>query len=164
MLAFALTVHKAQGLSLQTAIVDARSTCFGTGMLYVALSRVTALNGLHLIELDRGKIKCDEKAAAEYERLRGKFASLQEPNTTTSTQNMHPTEPLQSTVNDTALQMTSDSVGNNHSVTNHEVQVHSIFQLCSIKTVGNDFRVNMCSAQMSRQNHHGHIQHKILNQ
>jgi len=30
----------------------------------VTLSRVTALNGLHLIELDREKIKCDEKAAA----------------------------------------------------------------------------------------------------
>jgi len=37
MLAFALTVHKAQGLSLRTAIVDAGSTCFGTGMLCVAL-------------------------------------------------------------------------------------------------------------------------------
>jgi len=86
MLAFALTVHKAQGFSLRTAIVDAGSTCFGTGMLYVALSRVTALNGLHLVELDAGKIKCDEKAAAEYERLRQKFAFRQESNSTTSTQ------------------------------------------------------------------------------
>ena len=145
MLAFALTVHKAQGLSLRTAVVDAGSMCFGTGMLYVALSRVTALNGLHLIELDTGKIKCDEKAAAEYERLRQKFAFLQESNSTTSTQDMNSTEPLQSTVSDPVLEMTLDSVGNDHNVTNNEVQVHSIFQFCNINTVGNDFRQTICA-------------------
>jgi len=32
---------KAQALSLPTAIVDAGSACFGTGMIDVALSRVT---------------------------------------------------------------------------------------------------------------------------
>ena len=49
MLSFAITVHKSQGLSLSCAIVDAGSSCFGTGMLYVALSRVTTLSGLHLL-------------------------------------------------------------------------------------------------------------------
>ena len=37
MLAFAITVHKAQGLSLNTAIVDAGPASFGSGMTYVAL-------------------------------------------------------------------------------------------------------------------------------
>jgi len=60
MLAFAQTVHKAQGLSLRTATLDAEPTCFGSGTIYVAL---------HLIELDRGKTKCDEKATAEYQKL-----------------------------------------------------------------------------------------------
>jgi len=140
MLAFALTVHKAQGLSLRTAIVDAGAQCFGTGMIYVALSRVTTLNGLHLIDLDKGKIKCDEKAAAEYQRLRENCASLQ--NTTTS---MHPTELLQPTADHTDFEMPLDSGNNNQTVTNNELQVHSIFQFCSIKTVGNDFRQSTCA-------------------
>jgi len=70
MLAFAITIHKSQGLSLHTAIVDAGSTNFGCGMVYVALSRVTSLSGLHLIDLDRSKITCDQKAVDEYNRLR----------------------------------------------------------------------------------------------
>ena len=74
MLAFALTIHKAQGLSVKTAIVDVGSTCFGSGMVYVALSRVTTLSGLHLIELDKSKIMCDKKAVTEYNRLRQQYA------------------------------------------------------------------------------------------
>ena len=59
MLAFAITIHKSQGLSLNTAIIDAGPTNFGCGMVYVALSRVTSLGYLHLIDLDRSKIACD---------------------------------------------------------------------------------------------------------
>jgi len=73
MLAFALTIHKSQGMSLQCAIIDAGSSCFGTGMVYVALSRVTTVQGLHLIALDMTKITCDQKAIKEYNRLRKKF-------------------------------------------------------------------------------------------
>jgi len=69
-LAFSITIHKSQGLSLKTAIVDAGPNTFGSGMTYVALSRVTTLNGLHLIDLDRTKIQCDQKAVLEYNRLR----------------------------------------------------------------------------------------------
>ena len=47
MLAFAITIHKSQGLSLQSAIIDAGAPTFGCGMTYVALSRVTSLLGLH---------------------------------------------------------------------------------------------------------------------
>jgi len=39
-------------------------------MTYVALSRVTSLAGLHIIEFDRRKLVCDPKAAREYNRLR----------------------------------------------------------------------------------------------
>ena len=73
MLAFAVTIHKSQGLSMQSVIIDAGSSCFGTGMVYVALSRVTALNGLHLLSLDTNKIVCDRKALHEYNSLREKF-------------------------------------------------------------------------------------------
>jgi len=74
MLTFAITIHKSQGLSLNTAIVVAGPTNFGCGMVYVALSRVTSLGGLHLIDLDRSKIACDRKAVDEYNRLRRLYA------------------------------------------------------------------------------------------
>jgi len=74
MLAFAITIHKSQGLSVHTAIVDAGATNFGPGMVYVALSRVTSLSGLHLIDLDKAKITCDHKAIEEYNRLRQLYA------------------------------------------------------------------------------------------
>ena len=70
MAAFAITHHKSQGLSLSAAIVDAGPSCFGSGMSYVALSRVTSVNGLHLIDFDKAKILCNIKAVAEYNRLR----------------------------------------------------------------------------------------------
>ena len=70
MLAFAITIHKSQGLSLKSAIVDAGANTFGSGMMYVALSRVTSLRGLHLIDFDCSKLKSDNKAIAEYNRLR----------------------------------------------------------------------------------------------
>ena len=73
MLAFAITIHKAQGLSLQSAIIDAGKPCLGSGMIYVALSRVTSLAGLHLVDLDKSRIKCDKKAISEYNRLRQKY-------------------------------------------------------------------------------------------
>ena len=47
-LAFAITIHKCQGLSLDTAIIDLSQEVFGDGMAYVALSHVRTLSGLHL--------------------------------------------------------------------------------------------------------------------
>jgi len=73
MLAFSITVHKAQGLSLTSAIVDAGPASFGSGMIYVALSRVTKLEGLHLIDFDKTKIVCDQSAVTEYNRLRSLY-------------------------------------------------------------------------------------------
>jgi len=48
-LAWAITVHKSQGLTFQKAIMDL-SQCFAPGQMYVALSRLTSLEGLVLSE------------------------------------------------------------------------------------------------------------------
>ena len=70
MLAFAITIHKSQGLSLRTAIVDAGTACFGTGMIYVALSRLTSLEGLHLIDFNKQKLCANKACICKYNRLR----------------------------------------------------------------------------------------------
>lgn len=46
-LAWAITVHKSQGLTFKKAIMDL-SQCFAPGQMYVALSRLTSLEGLVL--------------------------------------------------------------------------------------------------------------------
>ncbi|MGN6493346.1 MAG: helix-turn-helix domain-containing protein [Agriterribacter sp.] len=46
-LAWAITIHKSQGLTFEKAIIDAGAS-FAAGQVYVALSRLTSLNGLIL--------------------------------------------------------------------------------------------------------------------
>jgi uncharacterized protein YpbB/GTPase SAR1 family protein len=47
-LAWAITVHKSQGLTFEKAIIDV-SRAFAPGQIYVALSRLTSLDGLVLL-------------------------------------------------------------------------------------------------------------------
>lgn len=60
-LAWASTIHKCQGLTLDCARVDARR-CFDAGQLYVALSRVRKLEDLSLIGFNRQSIISDQRA------------------------------------------------------------------------------------------------------
>lgn len=61
--AYAITIHKSQGLTLREADVDL-SKCFAPGQVYVALSRVRDLNGLYLKSFDPTRIIADPKALA----------------------------------------------------------------------------------------------------
>lgn len=47
-LAWAVTIHKSQGKTYDRAIIDLGSGAFAPGQTYVALSRLTSLDGLYL--------------------------------------------------------------------------------------------------------------------
>ncbi len=60
-LAWAITIHKSQGLTFEKAIVDAGSS-FASGQVYVALSRLTSLEGLVLTsKIMRNVIYLDQR-------------------------------------------------------------------------------------------------------
>lgn len=67
-LAYALTIHKSQGCTLDYAEIDLSNT-FADGQAYVALSRVKNLDGLCILEIDYDKIKANEKAVAFYKEF-----------------------------------------------------------------------------------------------
>jgi ATP-dependent DNA helicase PIF1 len=68
-LAWALTIHKAQGATLDVAEIDAGSNIFECGQTYVALSRVKSLEGLYLTSYDAKKIRINKKVQEFYTGL-----------------------------------------------------------------------------------------------
>jgi len=68
-LAWALTIHKAQGSTLDIAEVDAGSGIFECGQTYVALSRVKSLEGLYLSSFDAKRVRINKKVQDFYEIL-----------------------------------------------------------------------------------------------
>lgn len=56
-LAWAITIHKSQGMTLDYAKIDIGSSIFAPGQIYTAMSRIKTLNGLYLRnKIDRQKI------------------------------------------------------------------------------------------------------------
>lgn len=68
-LAWALTIHKSQGATMDAAEIDVGSNVFECGQTYVALSRVKSLNGLYLTGFDVNKIKINTKVKEFYNGL-----------------------------------------------------------------------------------------------
>lgn len=69
-LAWALTVHKSQGMTLDAAEIDLRSAfCYGMG--YVALSRVRSLEGLKLLGFNEKSLQIDPKILKQDKLFKG---------------------------------------------------------------------------------------------
>jgi ATP-dependent DNA helicase PIF1 len=68
-LAWALTIHKSQGATLDAAEIDVGSGIFECGQTYVALSRVKSLQGLYLTSFDANRIRINKKVKDYYDAL-----------------------------------------------------------------------------------------------
>ena len=68
-LAWAVTVHKSQGMTFEKAIIDV-SKAFVHGQVYVALSRLTSLNGLVLSEKISAKRFSQNRNLIQFQRIK----------------------------------------------------------------------------------------------
>jgi ATP-dependent DNA helicase PIF1 len=60
-LAYAVTIHKAQGATLDCALIDIGKNTFEYGQAYVALSRVKSLDCLYIWDLDPSAFRVHPK-------------------------------------------------------------------------------------------------------
>ena len=67
--AFALTVHKTQGLTLPHTTISLDTSMFANGQAYVGMNRATSWQNLDITHFDLNSIKTDKKMIKEYERL-----------------------------------------------------------------------------------------------
>ena len=67
-LAWATTIHKVQGLTLDEIVVNMKRGRFNHGQAYVAFSRVKTLQGLHIVNFDPKAIRKSDDVAMEMNR------------------------------------------------------------------------------------------------
>ena len=67
-LAWALSIHKAQGQTLEKVKVDL-GRVFEKGQAYVALSRATTMKGLQVLRFEKGKVMAHERVRGFYREL-----------------------------------------------------------------------------------------------
>lgn len=70
-LAWAVSIHKSQGITLECAEMDIGKSIFEYGQTYVALSRVKSLDGLYLTDFEPTRIRVNPKVKKYYEQFRG---------------------------------------------------------------------------------------------
>ena len=64
--AWAITIHKSQGMTLDYVVTDIGDNIFEYGQIYVVLSRVKSLDGLFLKNINFDKIKTHPKILKFY--------------------------------------------------------------------------------------------------
>ena len=67
--AWALTIHKIQGASLNMAQMDVGTSIFEYGQTYVAMSRVKSLEGLYMSDFNPNKIRANPKVIQFYNKI-----------------------------------------------------------------------------------------------
>jgi len=71
-LAWAITIHKSQGLTFENIYLDMGRGAFSTGQTYVALSRCRSLQGVHLQrEIKISDVRCDRRVQQFIRSVRG---------------------------------------------------------------------------------------------
>lgn len=73
-LAWAITIHKSQGMTLDSAVIDLGDAMFADGQGYVAISRLISLEGLDLSAFNRDLCVANAAAIAYYKQLEAKNA------------------------------------------------------------------------------------------
>lgn len=68
-LAWAITIHKSQGATLDKACMDLGSDVFAEGQMYVALSRVKSLDGIYLTSFNPRRIRANKEAIEFYNQF-----------------------------------------------------------------------------------------------
>ena len=68
-LAYAITIHKSQGSTLDCALVDISASTFEYGQAYVALSRAKSLEALYIHDIDPKAIRAHPKVIAFYKGI-----------------------------------------------------------------------------------------------
>jgi ATP-dependent exoDNAse (exonuclease V) alpha subunit len=64
-LAWAVTIHKSQGKTLESALIDLGNGAFADGQTYVAFSRIKTLDGVYLSRpLRPSDVKVDRRVVA----------------------------------------------------------------------------------------------------
>lgn len=76
-LAWAITVHKSQGMTLDAAEIDLSKT-FEVGQGYVALSRLKSMEGLQLMGMNNIALRVDERVAEEDASMLAASADIEE--------------------------------------------------------------------------------------
>jgi ATP-dependent DNA helicase PIF1 len=66
-LAYAVTIHKCQGATLDSALIDIGRSTFEMGQAYVALSRVKSLESLFIHDFEPEAFKANKKVLAFYD-------------------------------------------------------------------------------------------------
>jgi ATP-dependent DNA helicase PIF1 len=68
-LAYALTIHKSQGMTLDAAIIDIGKSIFTYGQAYVALSRVRSLECIQVLDIKKSSFKTHEHVIEFYKKI-----------------------------------------------------------------------------------------------
>jgi ATP-dependent DNA helicase PIF1 len=65
-LAYALSIHKCQGMTIDALEIDLGKNIFACGQLYTALSRGTSLKNIRIINIDKNSFKINENVKKFY--------------------------------------------------------------------------------------------------